>query len=295
MPRHAYLVMAHDDLPVLTSLLRLLDDARNSVFIHLDRRFAAADPDRLRQTCTRSSVVFVPRRNVFWGDYSQIDASIRLFRAAVPGEFDHYHLVSGADLPVKSQDEIHDFFGRHAGREFIGYAADFDQRWASELHFFNRYMRPTNRVQRAVRHRGTENILRLQRRFGYDHTKRFDLEIRKGSDWFSITHAMAVHLLDHERLVQRLLRFGHAPSELYMQTLAWNSEFRERLFDPHDEFVGSARLIDWERGGPYVFTEADLDELLASDRMFARKFMSSVDARVVDRLVDHLAPRASSS
>ncbi|MFC7361103.1 beta-1,6-N-acetylglucosaminyltransferase [Nocardioides astragali] len=289
MSRHAYLVLAHDDPYVLVKLLQLLDDRRNTVFVHLDKRFTQTDPSRLAPVCTRSEMVFVPRRKVFWGDFSQVDAALRLFRAAAPGRYDYYHLVSGADLPLKTQDEIHDFFSRHAGREFIGYAERFDPRWATELHFFNRYMRPTNRVERAIRSRGTDNVIRLQRRLGYDHARRFGLELRKGSDWFSITHLMALHLLDNEKLIRRLLRFGHAPSELYVQTLAWNSEFRARLFDPHDEYAGSARLIDWDRGGPYVFTEKDFGELLDSDRMFARKFMSSVDRAVVDRLVEHLS------
>ena len=31
-------------------------------------------------------------------------------------------------------------------------------------------------------------------------------------------------------------------------------------------------MIDWSRGGPYTFTIEDLDMLLASPAMFARKF-----------------------
>lgn len=289
MSRHAYLITAYNDLPVLERLLRLLDDDRNAVFIHLDKRFTEADPEHLATLCARSPVSFVHRTNVYWGDFSQIAAVLRLFHAATPGRFDYYHVVSGADLPIKSQDEIHFFFGEHAGSEFIGFAPEFDPRWVTELHFFNRFMLPKNRVQRAIRTRGTDNLIKLQRRLGYDHSRPFGLELRKGSDWFSITHALACHLLDNERMIRRLLRFGHVPTEFYMQTLAWNSPFRERLYDVADEFGGSARLIDWSRGGPYVFTDDDFDELTTSDRMFARKFLSSVDQRVIDRLVEALS------
>ena len=291
MSRHAYLVTAYNDSYVLEQLFRLVDDDRNAIFIHLDKRFKEADPESLSRIPTRSPVVFVPRRKVFWGDYSQIAAVLSLVRAAVPGHYDYYHLVSGSDLPIKTQDEIHTFFAKSQGSEFIGYADDFDERWVTELHFFNRFMRPTNRFQRVIRNRGTNNILRFQRWIGYDHSRRFDLELRKGSDWFSITHQLALHLLAEERTIRRLLRFGHVPTEFYMQTLVWNSEFRARLYDIDDEFAGSARLIDWTRGGPYVFTEADFDELVASDRMFARKFVAAVDQEIVDRLVERLGDR----
>lgn len=32
-----------------------------------------------------------------------------------------YHLISGADLPIKSQDYIHDFFEKNADYEFVHY------------------------------------------------------------------------------------------------------------------------------------------------------------------------------
>lgn len=284
--------MAYQDTYALERLLRLADDDRNEIFVHLDKRWAEVDPRQLAGVCSRSSVVFVPRMNVFWGDFSQIEAALRLFRAAMPGRFDYYHMLSGADLPLKTQDEIHDFFNGHAGKEFVGFAqTPFDRRWVTELHFFNRFMRPTNRVQRAIRNRGTENIVRLQRRLGYDHSRHFGLELRKGSDWFSITHGMALHLMANERVLRRLLRFGHVPTEVYMQTLAWNSDFRDALFDTDDEYVGSARLIDWDRGAPYVFRDSDFDELISSDRMFARKFLSAVDPDVIDRLFEYIVGR----
>jgi hypothetical protein len=208
---------------------------------------------------------------------------------ASAGRFDYYHVISGADLPLKTPDEIHRFFQAHQGREFIGYATATDTSWVSQRHLFNRFLMPRNRVQRLLRDRGSALVSRVQQRVSYDHSRKFDLEIRKGSDWYSVTHAMVQHVLENERLVRRLLRFGHAPSEIYMQTLAWNSPFRNNLFDASDEFRGSARLIDWDRGGPYTFTSADLSQLTSSDRMFARKFMSAVDRDVVDRLVEHLS------
>ena len=78
MSRHAYLVTAYNDSYVLEQLFRLVDDDRNAIFIHLDKRFTEADPESLSRIPTRSPVVFVPRRKVFWGDYSQIAAVLSL-------------------------------------------------------------------------------------------------------------------------------------------------------------------------------------------------------------------------
>ena len=36
--KHAYLIIAHGELPVLETLLSMLDDERNDVYLHVDKR-----------------------------------------------------------------------------------------------------------------------------------------------------------------------------------------------------------------------------------------------------------------
>ena len=46
------------------------------------------------------------------------------------------------------------------------------------------------------------------------------------------------------------------------------------------------RLIDWNRGDPYVFKCDDYEELASSDLLFARKFDSKVDSAIIERVRD---------
>ena len=288
LARHAYLIAAHDNDYVVKRLLGLLDDPRNDIFIHVDKRAKNFDVASLSSCCRESMIEVIPRRRVFWGHFSQIDATLDLFREAIRGSHDYYHLISGADLPIKTQDEIHAFFASHQGKEFVGFAPDYNREWVSAVHPLQRFVRIDNRLARRVVKIARNFLCALQRRAGYDHTKHFDIEIRKGSDWYSITHELAEYLLENEKLIRRLLRWARSPTEFYMQTLVWNSDFRSRVFCLDDEYKGSARLIDWKRGIPYVFTSADLEELLSSDRMFARKFLAAKDRIVVDQISEHL-------
>lgn len=41
MPKHAYLILAHNDVPLLQTLVRCLDDSRNDIFIHWDAKSGA--------------------------------------------------------------------------------------------------------------------------------------------------------------------------------------------------------------------------------------------------------------
>lgn len=57
----------------------------------------------------KSKVCFVDRVDVRWGDYSVVEAELKLLRAAVAENYQYFHLISGMDLPLKPQAEIHVF------------------------------------------------------------------------------------------------------------------------------------------------------------------------------------------
>ena len=43
------------------------------------------------------------------------------------------------------------------------------------------------------------------------------------------------------------------------------------------------RLVDWNRGNPYTWQSQDYNELIASDRLFARKF-SSKEKELIEQI-----------
>ena len=109
--KHAYLVMAHDNFGILKKQLELLDDESNDFFIHIDKR-AQFDKEWLLENVKYSTVTFIPRRKVYWGDYSQTQTELDLIREAVKNSngYQYLHLLSGVDLPIKCKRDIFDFF-----------------------------------------------------------------------------------------------------------------------------------------------------------------------------------------
>lgn len=109
---HAYLIMAHKNIQQLKILLKLLDYKENDIFIHID---ATADDEMKNynyQHCCKCSKVYSKSViDVKWGDVSQIATEIFLLKFAMRQQkYEYYHLISGMDLPLKSQKEIHHFF-----------------------------------------------------------------------------------------------------------------------------------------------------------------------------------------
>lgn len=295
MARHAFLIAAYENYYVLERLMRLLDDGRNDIYLHVDRKAKGFDVDKFAALCTRSRVTMLPRRKVYWGEYSQVVSILRMMRAALTGgDYTYLHLLSDSDLPLKSTDEIHRFFSGNTGREFVAFnefpAAG--NQWVKYGYPFNRYLRSQNRLVRATYARVRPKLLAAQRRLGVDRTQRLGVELRYGSDWYSVTAPLASHLVSSESEICRMFKHAFIPTEFYVQTLVWNSRFRDQVFDFNDPYHSNMRLIDFKRGdgkgSPLTWRHEHLDELLESDRVFARKFDPKVDRQVIDEIFDHL-------
>ena len=114
MDKHAYIIMAHTNYDQLLKLLACLDDLRNDLYLHLDRKFDLSDDqiDELKHSTKQANVILVPRQMVAWGGYSQIDCYVGIIHEVIKTtiRYSYVHLISGLDLPLKNQDYIHSFF-----------------------------------------------------------------------------------------------------------------------------------------------------------------------------------------
>lgn len=99
--RYAYLIMAHTNFNQLKVLISLLDDPRNDIYLHVDKRAKSFNPNDI---CTHhSTLIILDRIKVNWGGHSQITCELNLLKAAISNHYQYYHLVSGVDLPLKTQ------------------------------------------------------------------------------------------------------------------------------------------------------------------------------------------------
>lgn len=50
-------------------------------------------------------------------------------------------------------------------------------------------------------------------------------------------------------MVLELYKHTFGADEFFIQTLCWNSRFRNSVYDLNDEYNGCQRLIDWDAAG----------------------------------------------
>ena len=118
--RHAYLILAHKNDLVFQTLIQMLDNPYNDIFIHMDKKQNNFNEDDIKKLINKSNLFFTPRTKVSWGSYSVINAELLLIKEATRhGHYTYYHLLSGQDLPIKTQNYIHNFFNDNPGKECI--------------------------------------------------------------------------------------------------------------------------------------------------------------------------------
>ena len=281
--KHAYLIIAHNDPEILQLLLSSLDDERNDIYVHIDRK--ASFSASILQTSKSHLYVLPIHIDARWGDFSLVKIELTLFKEAYTnGPYAYYHLLSGVDLPIKSQDYIHTYCDEHQGREFIGIANHATQReinWRSQhWFFFSRDFQSNNMIKKFIR----AIFARLQSLVRYRRTR---LEVKKGCQWCSITHDFVGYLLQNIDLIRRTFSHTYCPDEMFIQTLCWNSEFRKQIYNATDEFEGCKRYIKWVNGILQPLEMKEVSYMVQSSKWFARKF-STQRMVVVENLLKYI-------
>lgn len=266
---HAYLIMAHSNFGILEKLITMLDASCNDIYIHIDKRVKNFDFEYYKNLAKYSRVCFTERICVVWGDISMVNAEYILLKKAYenPTEYKYYHLISGVDLPLKTAEELADFFDKAYPKEFIHFSKGMNPVEESRIkhyHFFTGRRNIFNRIATK-----TEQLLQTALRI--DRTR--GGRIARGSQWFSITDKFAGYLMQNEEKIKKRMKFTFIPDEFFVQCAAVNSEFADNLYVGRfdDSCEQNMRYIDWTRGNPYTFCESDFDEVMNSGKLFARK------------------------
>ncbi len=287
--KHAYLIMCHNNFDQLEILLSLIDSEDNDIFIHIDKksRVTKKEIDKIKCSISKSHIYFVDSIKAAWGSDSLMKIEIMLLNKAVETKHKYYHLISGADLPLKSQKEIHRLLDND-GHDYL--SMDKDSIENSTKSFIGR-VRYYFLLQNIIGRSSKINLLLrmiqwilifIQKIFKIDRTKKANFEYVKGSQWFSITHNTAVLVLNKYPEYKKYFMMTNIPDECFIQTIIKNSDAGSNVVNDN------LRYIDWSRGNPYTFKYDDFDELINSGKLFARKFDIKTDKDLIIKIKDYI-------
>lgn len=280
--KHAYLIIAHHEFGILQKLIGLLDDTRNDIYVHIDKKIKNLPSIQ----CVESKLyVLEDRIDVRWGHVSQIESEYALFEAAYNAKqlYDRYHLISGVHLPLKNQNDIHEFFDKNKDRELLSflYTNNYELNFKlNRSHYFLKNYRDKNALMRRIAQLLWYLSLKIQSVLGI---KKNNLKVDvKANNWVSLTYLAVRRIISEKDNVLKLFRRSFCGDEFFvpyvLETAADKFEIKNEQRLLFNEFVGST---------PRTIKDADYDFLINSEYLFARKFSSS-DMVVVNKIVGHL-------
>jgi len=305
-----YLIRAHRGPRQVARLVGALRHDGVSFHIHIDRK---VDEAPFRQAIEAAGhaddVAFAARRfTLNWGGFSLVEATLSCMREILEsGTPDRICSMSGQDYPLISNSAIADFLARHPDTEFISYGAMPPAFWPAgymsrieRYHFYDwsPLVWPANTNGTLSRRspyrlrlvRKLANAVLPKRRFPEGFTP------HGGSAWWCLTGPTARRLLEmsdaHPELA-RFFRYSEHAEEMYFQTILLSSGMDPRRIRGEytkPELGDYLWFVEWRgKASPRILRADDLDILLGSDRMFARKFDMDTDSRILD-LIDAARP-----
>jgi hypothetical protein len=310
-PRVAYLVMSHKNPEQVEALAaRILElSPGGQVAVHHDA--AATDVPWDGKPPARAHLV--PPVAVQWGDWSVVDATLRLLHfGADELDADWYVLLSGEDRPVRDlatweralqaadidglvparELTQRPSFGRPPTADDLNYAR-YALQWRAltprhpawryvlgPLRRMSRYMQPAVKIEYAAR--------RKTWMFGRYRPRRLPpgWALYSGSQWMALGRRAVDAVFATDPSVTQWFRHTWIPDQGYIHTVLSNHGGLRLRGDPLTYVVPhiSEKSEAW-----MVLRTADVDAIARSGAAFARKFDASVDPLVlglVDEAVD---------
>ena len=235
----AYLIFAYKNPILIKRTIDHLSCNNASFFVHIDSKF----PLEQFQEIKNERVHFIERIPVYWAEFSGVQATLLLIRAALAaGEsYDYFILLSGSEFPLRSREYIHQFMELNRGREFITMSKMPAP--GKPLSRINTLRFPSNRPILRFLFRALAKFGLAQR----DYKKHLgDLEPYSGITWWALSKEACEYIIaftERDEILARFCANIHAPEETFIHTILGNSPLKARA---------RRNLVyeDWPTSGP---------------------------------------------
>lgn len=255
----------------------------NTILIHVDRKANISDFEFLRK---KNVILIEDRSNIKWGGFSQIKSTLSLMNHSKEYEYDYFFLLSGDDIPIKTETQLDTFLSENSGYNFIHYQderttyVDPHQRvkYRYTKHFFSRKKDIASRSIRLI-HKITKNVLFKNK--SYSKNLKNLPPMYKGTNWFGLTANSVEYILEFlskSPWYTDIFKRSICADEVFFHTILKTSE--ENKSYANSDFPSNAlRYIDWLRGPEYprVLDSSDTDNIKNSNMFFARKISKDAD------------------
>ena len=319
---HAALIIAHKNKEQLIRLIKAVSSDSVHVFIHLDKNWKLSSSE-IKEIEDSAKNVFVIKKRIHGelDNWSLVQIALNLIDAAAYNEnktgekYSYFMLLSGQDYPIKSKRYIAEFLEREYPKPLVDYSAAEIGDWIWGKFQLTKWENKIEQVQNK-REKGlvrsaivafyllTYKLEKFFKGIPWDNLQKTDLKIYGGSQWWILPHGVIDYIKEQQRKNKKAiaeLKRAWTPDESFFQTLALNSPYKKYILENDDIFDNEKH--DFKamtycnfitptkgfRGHPHVITVEDYDRIMAKKALFARKFDTTVDGKVLDMIDREIA------
>ena len=297
-----YLILAHKNPLQLSRMIERLDDGASKFFIHLD----AKTPIEPFAACLEGAHIrFIDKRErCVWGDFSIVQATIRLMEAASK-EQGFFILMSGQDYPIQSQGYINDFLERNKGFDFIE-IEPLEEKWKPKMvkdklehyHILHSEERGHSNCYAPFAHCSVFQQLRTLTHLlkGRLSRKNFKLlcSLPKrvapferqyaGSQFWAFSertfYAVLNYIREHKAALEEYYKYTSSSDEIYFHSVLMDLVAKDSTIKLKEQIT----YVNYFRKNN-IFVSEDFDKLTSEKgKLFARKFDTDIDIEILNKL-----------
>jgi hypothetical protein len=278
--RIAHIIITHKNPSQLERLLRKMQHPNFDFYIHVDKKVDISDFSHLAEM---PGVKFIQDRIICnWGGYSTLRAMVNSLKEVLERKegYGYYNLLSAQDYPLKSNEEIYDFFLNHKTNSFVYYETKHESDWwQGAVNRFEKYhLTDFNFKGKSSLERIINSVL-PRRKFPVP------MELFGGSksSWWMLNREAASYVTEFLKKgneLDRFLKFCWGTDEFVIPTILMNSPLSSSIVN------NNYRYIHFPEGmaNPKILGMEDYSKMLSSSMLFARKFDTEVSTEVLDKI-----------
>lgn len=286
----AVLILAHGDIDHLCRLCQKLQQ-RFEVYVHIDKK-SSLWINKEYHKLDNLDIEYFSEVEVNWGSWSIGEVMYRLLKRALQNpEINYFHIISGQDWPIKSVDEIYNFYEFNNKIYMYYELAQNVFRSGENVLNWQKFYYNYDIIQRRTSfgklyHRF---LYHSQRFLGIDKLRRYNISynIYIGTNWADLPRDSAEYVvakIEEDTALKKMLVTGCFSDEFWLPTILCNeNKFKSRM----DR--STHRFIKWEkRDGNYpaILDARDYDEIVCHNDHFGRKFATGISDELINMLED---------
>lgn len=278
--RVAHLIITYTNPAQTARMINRMQHPDFDFYIHVDAKFPIESHKEVAQI---PNVYLIQNRvDVQWAAFSTIQAELNGLQEILNTgrSYDFISLMSGQDYPIKTAHYMQEFFEGKKGKLLLKYRA-FSGEWEEGMNRVNRYHLTD------FKFRGQYFLERLINKLVKRTDQPKGMKFYGSSMFWVISPEAAEYVLatvDRDPKMKRFFKFSWAPDEFLFQTILLNSPFASQVINENCHYYKHPP----QTPSPKTFLLEDIDDILSSDRLYARKFDINKEPKLLDEIDRYL-------